>query len=195
MDRRQFMQLSAAGLLGLTVGGQISLEAKRMRKNGDYSIVILGDTHFDTEPVDVYHSNYNEPVEWLNCVQREEFRRNGEMWRERCPRLLNNAARLIDRKTRMVFQMGDLIQGDCGKREVHQKMLSDVMNHFKGVLGCLPFVTVCGIVGILSFVECSTYLFIFFEEESYAIYHLVGEFVDFFVILSLGKLWLGFLQS
>ena len=32
MDRRQFMQLSAAGLLGLTVGGQISLEAKRMRK-------------------------------------------------------------------------------------------------------------------------------------------------------------------
>lgn len=158
MDRRQFMQLSAAGLLGLTVGGQISLEAKRMRKNGDYSIVILGDTHFDTEPVDVYHSNYNEPVEWLNCVQREEFRRNGE-------------------------------------REVHQKMLSDVMNHFKGVLGGLPFVTVCGIVGILSFVECSTYLFIFFEEESYAIYHLVGEFVDFFVILSLGKLWLGFLQS
>lgn len=107
MDRRQFMQLSAAGLLGLTVGGQISLEAKRMRKNGDYSIVILGDTHFDTEPVDVYHSNYNEPVEWLNCVQREEFRRNG-------------------------------------KREVHQKMLSDVMNHFKGVLGGLPFVTVCG---------------------------------------------------
>lgn len=144
MGRRQFMQLSAAGLLGLTVGGQISLEAKRMRKNGDYSIVILGDTHFDTEPVDVYHSNYNEPVEWLNCVQREEFRRNGEMWRERCPRLLNNAARLIDRKTRMVFQMGDLIQGDCGKREVHQKMLSDVMNHFKGVLGGLPFVTVCG---------------------------------------------------
>lgn len=107
MDRRQFMQLSAAGLLGLTVGGQISLEAKKMRKNGDYSIVILGDTHFDTEPVDVYHSNYNEPVEWLNCVQREEFRRNGE-------------------------------------REVHQKMLSDVMNHFKGVLGGLPFVTVCG---------------------------------------------------
>ena len=53
----------------------------------------------------------------------------------------------------------------------------------------------CGIVGILSFVECSTYLFIFFEEESYAIYHLVGEFVYFFVILSLGKLWLGFLQS
>lgn len=118
MDRRQFMQLSAAGLLGLTVGGQISLEAKRMRKNGDYSIVILGDTHFDTEPVDVYHSNYNEPVEWLNCVQREEFRRNGEMWRERCPRLLNNAARLIDRKTRMVFQMGDLIQGDCGNHDI-----------------------------------------------------------------------------
>lgn len=144
MDGRQFIRLSAAGLLGLALCGGFCLEAKQPEETGEYSIVILGDTHFDTEPADVYHSNYNEPVEWLNRVQREEFKRNGEMWRELCPRLLNNAAGLIDSNTKMVFQMGDLIQGDCGKGEVHQKMLSDVINHFKRVLGGLPFVTVCG---------------------------------------------------
>lgn len=45
-------------------------------KDKSYSIVILGDTHFDTEPASVYHSHYNEKVEWLNRVQRAEFARN-----------------------------------------------------------------------------------------------------------------------
>lgn len=114
------------------------------QKDEAYSIVILGDTHYDTEPDSVYHSHYNEPVEWLNRVQRAEFARNGEMWRERCPKLLRRAARLITPDTKMVFQMGDLIQGDCGSAEVHKKMLDDVMNDFKQVLGGLPFVTVVG---------------------------------------------------
>ena len=148
MDRRQFLSLSATGALGLSLGaGFVSCGSKgpgngKMRDK--YSVVILGDTHFDTEPADVYHSNYNEPVEWLNRVQRAEFARNGEMWRERCPRLVKRAAGLIDKDTRMVFQMGDLVQGDCGKGEVHQKMLTDVMDNFKAQFGGLPFVTVVG---------------------------------------------------
>lgn len=143
MDRRQFLSLSVAGLAGLSLGG--SLVARR--KSGwcdSYSVIILGDTHFDTEPADVYHSNYNEPVEWLNRVQRAEFARNGEMWRERCPRLIKRAVELVDKNTRMVFQMGDLVQGDCGKGEVHQKMLTDVMDNFKGQFGGLPLMTVAG---------------------------------------------------
>lgn len=44
----------------------------------------------------------------------------------------------------MVFQLGDLIQGDCGNPEVHKKMLDDVMNRFKSELHGLPFVTVTG---------------------------------------------------
>ena len=145
MDRRSFLLLSSAGLLDFAVGSSLStLKAKESGLNGKYSIVMLGDTHFDTEPASVYHSNYNEKVEWLNRVQRAEFARNGEMWRERCPRLLRRAAELVDKDTRMIFQMGDLIQGDCGKGEVHQKMLEDVMNHFKGELGGLPFISVAG---------------------------------------------------
>ena len=109
-----------------------------------YSIVILGDTHYDTEPASVYHSHYIEKVEWLNKVQRAEFARNGEMWRERCPRLMERASQLIEKDTRMVIQLGDLIQGDCGNGEVHQQMLDDAMNNFKKQLGNLPLVTVVG---------------------------------------------------
>lgn len=140
MDRRQFLSLSAMSLAGLALS-DIGLDAKAP---SHYNVVILGDTHFDTEPASVYHSCYNEPTEWLNRVQRAEFARNGEMWRERCPRLLRRASRLIDEHTAMVFQMGDLIQGDCGSGEVHVKMLRDVMDSFKSELGGLPFVTVVG---------------------------------------------------
>ncbi len=144
MDRRSFLALSMLGLGKLAFSGDCSpLMAKKPSK-GKYSIVILGDTHFDAEPADIYHSNYNEKVEWLNRVQRAEFARNGEMWRERCPKLLKRASRLVTPDTRMVLQTGDLIQGDCGKGEVHRKMLDDVMNRFKQEMGGLPFVTVVG---------------------------------------------------
>ena len=145
MDRRRFISLSASGLLSMALADEMAqLSAKALKNDKEYSIVILGDTDFDTEPASAYHSNYNEKVEWLNRVQRAEFARNGEMCRERCPRLLKRASKLITPDTKMVFQMGDLIQGDCGKGEVHQKMLSDVMNSFKKELGNLPFVTVVG---------------------------------------------------
>ena len=145
MKRREFIGLSAAGVLGLCLEDKLTVaEACSKRGSGDYSVVILGDTHFDTEPASVYHSNYNEKVEWLNRVQRAEFARNGEMWRERCPKLLKRAACLISEDTKMAFQMGDLIQGDCGSGEVHKKMLTDVMDSFKSEFGGLPFVTVVG---------------------------------------------------
>lgn len=145
MNRRQFLSLSGKGLAGLALLSYASpLQACLRKRDSSYSIVILGDTHYDTEPADVYHSHYNEKVEWLNRVQRAEFARNGEMWRERCPRLLDRASRLVTPDTRAVLQMGDLIQGDCGSGEVHRQMLDDVMNRFKTALGGLPFVTVAG---------------------------------------------------
>ena len=149
MDRRKFLAVSAAGIAAVAVEPVVPVaQARKPRRSdkseGEYSMVILGDTHFDTEPASVYHSDYNEPVEWLNRVQRAEFKRNGEMWRDRCHRLLKRAAGLVSPDTRMVLQMGDLIQGDCGNPEVHKKMLDDVMNNFKAALGGLPFVTVAG---------------------------------------------------
>ena len=151
MDRRKFLAISALGVATAAVDPLVPAAqargfkpSRKEKAQGEYSIVILGDTHFDTEPASVYHSDYNETVEWLNRVQRAEWKRNGEMWREKCPRIVKRAAGLVDQNTRMAFQMGDLIQGDCGNPEVHKKMLDDVMNYFKGNLGGLPFVTVCG---------------------------------------------------
>ena len=143
MKRRNFLRYSVSGLMGLALDAHFGT-MQAAQKTHKYNIVILGDTHFDTEPDTIYHANYNEKTEWLNRVQRAEFARNGEMWRERCPRMLRRAARLINKNTIMVFQMGDLIQGDCGNGDVHKKMLSDVLNRFKNELGGLPFVTVAG---------------------------------------------------
>ena len=144
MDRRDFLKLAGAGTIGLGLAGSFPLNAMGRRPKDSYNLIILGDTHYDTEPASVYHSNYNEPTEWLNRVQRAEFARNGEMWRDRCPRLLKRAACLVDENTRAVLHMGDLIQGDCGSGEVHRKMLDDVMNYFKEAFGGLPLVMVAG---------------------------------------------------
>ncbi len=144
MDRREFLKLAGAGVAGLGLSGAFPLEAIGRRSQDSYNLIVLGDTHYDTEPASVYHSHYNEPVEWLNRVQRAEFARNGEMWRDRCPRLLKRAACLVDENTRAVLHMGDLIQGDCGDGGVHRKMLDDVMNYFKGTFGGLPLVMTAG---------------------------------------------------
>lgn len=144
MDRRKFIRLSSAGLAGLALSGELSLLDACIKDPGRYSIVILGDTHFDAEPTSVYHSLYVEPNERRYKVHYAEFLRNGEMWRERCPKLLDRAASLVSRDTKMVFQMGDLIQGDCGSGEMHTKMLDDAVNTVKGAFGDIPFVTVVG---------------------------------------------------
>ena len=144
MNRRDFLTLSATGIIGL---GASSFPLPLFAKGSggkSYSMIILGDTHFDADPPSIYHAHYNEPNERLNKIQRGEFARNGEMWKDRCPRLLRRAAGLIDKDTRMVLQMGDLIQGDCGNGEVHKKMLSDALERMKSEMGSLPFVTVVG---------------------------------------------------
>ena len=109
MNRRDFLTLSATGIIGL---GASSFPLPLFAKGSggkSYSMIILGDTHFDADPPSIYHAHYNEPNERLNKIQRGEFARNGEMWKDRCPRLLRRAAGLIDKDTRMVLQMGDLI--------------------------------------------------------------------------------------
>ena len=88
MKRRDFLALSATGIVGLGLSSfPLSMLAKG-RGEKSYSLILLGDTHFDVDPATVYHANYMEKTDWLNKVQRAEFARNGEMWKDRCPRLL-----------------------------------------------------------------------------------------------------------
>ncbi|MGE5607925.1 MAG: metallophosphoesterase family protein [Bacillota bacterium] len=114
------------------------------RKGPSYSIVVLGDTHYDKAPASIYHSHYLEENARLNKVQRAEFARNGAMWAERCPRLIEAAAKQVQTNTVFAMQMGDLVQGDCGDPEVHKRMLDDTLDYFKKVFGGTPFLTVTG---------------------------------------------------
>ena len=80
MNRRDFLTLSATGIVGLGASS-FPLPVFAKEKGGkSYSMIILGDTHFDADPPSVYHAHYNEPNERLNKIQRAEFARNGEMW-------------------------------------------------------------------------------------------------------------------
>jgi len=118
-------------------------------KEDDYSVSILGDTHFDAEPDSVYHSHYQNEgkAEWLWKVQRQEFARNGEMWRDRCRRLLAASARAAHETpdTCFILQLGDIIQGDCDDVATHQRMLDDCIRMLRTPYPKeLPFLTVVG---------------------------------------------------
>lgn len=110
-----------------------------------YAVSILGDTHFDAEPESVYHSHYDESNRWAK-IQHAEFKRNGEMWRERCRTLLAaSGACARQQRTDFVLQLGDLIQGDCDDVPTHQKMLADCIRLFRGAYpDKMPFLTVMG---------------------------------------------------
>ena len=58
MDRRNFLGLSAAAAAGLALPSSfLNADAKPAKKKaGDYSLIVIGDTHYDTEPDTVYHS-------------------------------------------------------------------------------------------------------------------------------------------
>ena len=113
--------------------------------NDSYSVVILGDTHYDSADTTMYHAGYSDPKPSREAAHREEFVRNGKMWADRCPRLVERAAGLVDENTRFVFQVGDIIQGDTADSTTHVRFLDDAVNLLKaGVAPELPFVTVAG---------------------------------------------------
>ena len=124
----------------------VSLCGCRMfRRHSEYSVAVLGDTHYDAEPESVYHSNYDESNKWAK-IQHAEFKRNGEMWRERCPKLIAASAELASlHKTDFILQQGDVIQGDCDHEPTHKKMLHDCIGKLRAPYPKgLPFLTVMG---------------------------------------------------
>ena len=147
MDRRDFIKISAAGLAGLSLPG---FPGAAFAKGGavsekKYSVVILGDTHYDAADPEVYHAGYTDPRPEREAAHRREFVRNGKMWAKRCPAILDRAACLVDDDTLFVYQVGDLIQGDTADAETHKRFLDDAVNLMKGAVAPdLPFVTVVG---------------------------------------------------
>ncbi len=163
LTRRGFLKGAAVG------GAMFALPrlARAQSAGSAYSVAVLGDTHFDhalqpefvasygdlTEDVSAadmarytaqstYHANWVEN----NQTHFKEFLRNGDMWRERCPSLVAASAALAaSNPTRFLLQVGDLVQGDCGKATVHKQMLQDAVAAIRGGFPSgIPFLTVLG---------------------------------------------------
>jgi hypothetical protein len=99
-SRRTFLAgLSSAGVAGCRMFFQ--------DRGARYSVALLGDTHYDTEPESVYHEHYDRSNRFA-AIQLEEFKRNGEMWRSR-NRLLVAASGRLSRRCGAAFmvQTGD----------------------------------------------------------------------------------------
>ena len=145
MDRRDFFKYSVAGLIGLSLADRLRAAEAAADKDGRYSVVILGDTHYDAADPEYYHEGYSDPDPKREALHRREFVRNGQMWAGRSHDLVKRAACLVDDDTRFVYQTGDLIQGDTAGAENHKRFLDDAVNLFKNDLAPdLPFVTVAG---------------------------------------------------
>lgn len=121
-----------------------SEHADEIAADGSYSIIILGDTHLDKEPTELYHTGYYDPNPKRQQNHMNEWQRNCDMWKDRCPSMLKRAAELADGSTKMFMQTGDMIQGDTGNPESHRLFLDETVDFLKSSLGDLPFVTVIG---------------------------------------------------
>ena len=143
MDRRSFFKYSAGAVVGASLLGRATDAFAADRDK--YSVVILGDTHYDAPDPDKYHEGYTDPNPTREANHRKEFVRNADMWETRCPELVKRAACLVDEDTRFVLQMGDLIQGDTATAAVHTAFLADTFDLLKQALSPdLPLVTVAG---------------------------------------------------
>ena len=117
--RRDFIACGAAFGAAWTGAGRSSATAD------SYSISILGDTHFDSAPTSLYHGKWKprHQNDWRD--RQNEFKRNQDMWATRLPRLIAAAAKTRRPDTAYLFQMGDLIQGDCSDFETHLRFFKD----------------------------------------------------------------------
>ena len=145
MDRRDFFKYSAGAALGISLLGRSARLLAGNSKTDKYSVVILGDTHYDAPDPEYYHAGYTDPNPKREANHRKEFVRNADMWASRCPSLVQRAACLVEDDTRFVLQLGDLVQGDTATAEIHKRFLDDTLGLLKAQLAPdRPLVTVAG---------------------------------------------------
>lgn len=140
MTRLEFIKGSAA------LCGGVSLFGCRAMTGGgrEYTVSILGDTHFDASPTELYHGKWvpRGPKDLRD--RKYEFARNSDMWADRLPRLIAAAAKTRRDDTAFLLQLGDLIQGDCTDYGIQLKMLRDAQAACTKGFGDLPFLVVAG---------------------------------------------------
>ena len=139
LNRRQFLRLSA---LAAVDSGCSSVHPG----TSAYSVLVLGDVHFDAPDIGVYHAHYKPKAGSVAArIFPLRMRREHDQWSGLMQRLAVAARKDIRPNTKFVMQLGDLIQGNCAKVAVHAKMLEDGFAYFKKTVSPdLPFVPVIG---------------------------------------------------
>ena len=140
LKRREFLKLGTGALFVAGTGCATSraVDAK-------YSVLVLGDVHFDAPEIGVYHAHYKPKPGKAADIFPLRMKREHDQWSGLMQRLAAAARKDIRPDTKFVLQLGDLIQGNCAKAAVHAKMLEDGFSYFKKTVSPdLPFVPVVG---------------------------------------------------
>ena len=82
-----------------------------------YEVMVLGDLHYDGME---YHTSAA-----VSASRAKERVRNCTMWKEATPKLLEAAAKNLNKDTPFIIQAGDFTQGDCDTFALHEKMIRD----------------------------------------------------------------------
>lgn len=139
ISRRGFL-LGGAAAVGAGGCGLFGVQRPR-----SYSVSILGDIHFDSTDRVRYHSRYTRSTTRERYENHlKEHVRNAAMWADRMPRLVAASSKCVAHDAAFALQMGDLVQGDCGDRDTHRRMLDDAFGLLKKSYGSLPVVVVPG---------------------------------------------------
>ncbi len=110
---------------------------------GDYSVVVLGDLHYDDTP-QKFHGEYIKTLKGAKPKRLDEFKRNAKMWAGPSRRMLEASGKCVKPGAAFVLQLGDLIQGDCESDAIHTQMLAEATSILETTYPGLPIVTVCG---------------------------------------------------
>ncbi len=141
-NRREFItSLFAAGVLPALPGCGL------FSRGGDaYSVLVLGDVHFDAPDIGVYHAHYKPKAGSVAArIFPLRMKREHDQWSGLMQRLAAAARKDVRADTKFVLQLGDLVQGNCAKAAVHAKMLEDGFAYFKNTVSPdLPFVPIVG---------------------------------------------------
>jgi hypothetical protein len=133
LTRRGFIG-SGAAFCALSLRDGLFAQAANNPKT--YSIPVLGDIHFDSPDPKFYHAAYTHSTSERRYKNHlAEHVRNSKMWKEHLPNLIKASAQCARPDSPFVLQMGDFIQGDCGKGDMHRKMLDDAFSYVKGAYG------------------------------------------------------------
>lgn len=142
---RIFAVLLASSIF--TVTTNVTAASKKAAvQDESYSVVMIGDTHWETLPESTYHAGYKgyekQDKSWKKKMK--SIKGYAKMWEDRLPRLVKRAVSLAGPDTKFMLEVGDIIEGYTKDAPAHKKMLGDVYSYLDKASGSLPFVTVVG---------------------------------------------------